>query len=60
MPRGGQSASLAVLITNPMTSCTDTVISTRNIYAEGIQGFLLSPLAGISTNNLVKQNYKHL
>lgn len=53
--RGEQPARLAALITNPMTSSADTVISTSNTYGEDIACFLLSLLASWSTNSLVKQ-----
>lgn len=55
MWRGGQSARVAALITNPMTSSADTVISTSNTYGEDIACFLLSLLDSLSTNSLVKQ-----
>lgn len=52
MQRGGQPARL---ITYPMTSSADTVISTRNTYGDDIGCFLLSLLATLLTNSLVKQ-----
>lgn len=55
MQRRGQPARLAVLITYPMASSADTVTSTRNTYGDDIGCFLLSLLASLSTNSLVKQ-----